>query len=116
MRAGCRAWPFDGPAESGGSWLAEIYPRWFYSRPLVRLDPAARRSYLRAELGGLNAVVPPDAVVAAEDSEDAFDALVSGLGMAAIVTRGGLGTYDDEFYADPVVALEGWILGPTPPG
>ena len=115
MKAGCRAWPFDGRPAPRNSWLAEIYPRWFYARPLVKQDPAARRAYLRAELPGLDAVVPPEIGVAAEDSEDAFDALVSGLGMAAFVLHRGLDRYGEAFYADPEVQLEGWILGPTPP-
>ncbi len=72
--AGWSVWPFDPPRLP---MLLEIYPR-SLTGPVVKNSASAREAYLRQ--GRFNGLAP--AVLAeAAGSEDAFDALVSGLVM-----------------------------------
>jgi hypothetical protein len=115
MRAsGLRIWPFDGPPEPPASTVFEIYPRWF-TGPVYKGSRPDRRRYLQEFRLAAQAEVPSDTLGLAEAREDAFDALVSGVGMAQLATRRGFEGYGDAFYADREIQLEGWILGPTPP-
>jgi len=60
--------------------------------------------------------VPPAMQERAAVSDDAFDALISAVGMWRRL-RGvgqGFGQYGADFYANPVVQSEGWIWGVGP--
>jgi hypothetical protein len=82
----------------------EIYPR-ALTGPVVKRDPAARRTYLEARYPELPAQLRDLAVA----SEDAFDAAVSALVMsgheAALRSLPAL----DE----PVALREGWVWIPS---
>ncbi|WP_435581832.1 hypothetical protein [Amycolatopsis thermoflava] len=85
--AGFRVWPFDPPRPP---FVAEVYPRMF-TGGVTKSDPAARA---RAVAG-----LPPAFREIAASTEDAFDAAMTALGMAA----GRPGGAGDE--------LEGGIWG-----
>jgi hypothetical protein len=71
--SGFAIWPFDDPRVPC---VIEIYPRLF-APGVTKSRPDARRAHLDASYPHLPAVMRAAAV----DSEDAFDALVSALGM-----------------------------------
>ena len=100
--AGWSVWPFDPPRLPV---LVEIYPR-ALTGPVVKSSSAAREAYLRqARFAGLAAAIRAQAV----GSEDAFDALVSGL-----VMREHAGEFARLRRAeDPVALLEGAIWLPA---
>ena len=101
--AGFSVWPFDAPDPPV---VFEIWPRLF-TGPVVKSDPKARAAWIARFCPGLDARVSR----IASKSEDAFDALASGLGMArdleAIrrLTRAPAGTPE---------AIEGAILDAVP--
>ena len=78
LAAGFTVWPFTG-AVTEGPVVLELWPRLF-TGPVVKSDPAARAAFLTPLVDGLG----PFAGVAAA-VEDAFDAAVAALGMAAHV-------------------------------
>ena len=99
-RAGFAIWPFDPPRLP---LVVEIYPRLF-TGPVAKSRPSARLAYLQ---GAWGAAMGELATVAAS-GEDAFDAAVSALAMAAAV---------DELVALPPIddarsRLEGVIWRP----
>lgn len=71
--AGFAVWPFDPPS---APLVVEIWPRLFMGR-VTKSDPEARVRFLAETWPDL----PEPLRVAAEESDDAFDALVSGLAM-----------------------------------
>lgn len=71
---GFAIWPFDAPAEST---IIEIYPR-LLTDAVRKSNAESRATYLRNRFRSLD----PEHRLAAERSEDAFDALVSALVMA----------------------------------
>jgi hypothetical protein len=73
--AGWSIWPFDPP---GWPRAVEIYPR-LLTGPVVKSDPVARQAYLARRYPTL----APHLRTLAASSEDAFDAAVSALVMAA---------------------------------
>jgi hypothetical protein len=97
--AGFRIWPFD---QSGLPLVVEIFPR-VLTGPVRKNNPAERERYL--------GTVPmrPDLGRRAAASEDAFDAAISALVMAARVDE--LRTLPDA----PEYALEGKIWRPRDP-
>lgn len=112
--AGFSVWPFDGPLPGGQSAVVEIYPRWFTGR-VVKSNMEARRCYLDSYCQRSSVQVPRAFQEQAAAGEDAFDALVSAIGMTDFVRSNGFNQYGPLFYAHPAIMLEGWILGPTPP-
>lgn len=72
--SGFAIWPLDPVAFP---LVVEIYPR-VLTGPVVKSDPAARRSYL----GGIGWPKNPELRLRVSDSEDAFDAAVSARKMA----------------------------------
>jgi hypothetical protein len=100
-QAGFAVWPFDEPRLP---LVVEIWPRIFYGR-LKKSRREERASYLRRHWRG----VEPWAKAAARGSDDAFDALVSGLCMDQ---------HREEFARlrrtqDPTALLEGAIWRPA---
>jgi hypothetical protein len=96
--AGFHIWPFDAPALP---LVVEIFPR-VLTGPVRKSSPSERERYLRT------VPMPPELGRLAAASEDAFDAAVSALVMAARV---------DELRAlpgAPGYALEGRIWRPRP--
>jgi hypothetical protein len=96
--AGFRIWPFDAPAPP---LVVEVFPR-VLTGPVRKSSPGERERYLAT------VPMPPELRRLAAASEDAFDAAVSAVVMAARV---------DELPAlpdDPVYALEGRIWRPPP--
>ena len=94
--AGFRIWPFQ---PSRLPVVVEVYPR-LLTGPITKSSPAARARYLAS------ASVPKTFRGLAAASEDAFDAAVSALGMAAAVQE--LSALPGE----PDYALEGKIWPP----
>jgi hypothetical protein len=84
-RAGFRIWPFDAPAlKEGKPLLVEIYPR-LLTGEVRKGDREARRMYLarkRRETAAY-ASLRRGVVAKAQQSEDAFDALISVMEMTA---------------------------------
>jgi hypothetical protein len=101
--AGFRVWPFDDP---GWPLVVEIYPRLF-APGVVKSQGASRRGFLDERLTGQDPVL----LERAASSEDAFDAAVSALALAA---------HAEELAALPAidpasaVRLEGAIWRPAP--
>jgi hypothetical protein len=100
-RAGASIWPFDPP---GWPRAVEIYPR-LLTGPVVKSNPVARAAYLDRQTPGLDPIHRRLAV----ESEDAFDAAISALVMAAHTTE----LASLEINTDPVVQLEGQIWQPA---
>jgi hypothetical protein len=98
--AGFRVWPFDPPALP---LVVELFPR-LLTGPVNKSSPSERERYLEA------VAMPPDLRRLAATSEDAFDAAVSALVMAAGVED--LRALPEE----PAYALDGKIWRPRPPG
>ncbi len=73
--AGFSIWPFDPPRRP---LLIEIYPRWL-SGPVTKGSGAARECHIRVHCPGQ----PEELLERAARSDDAFDAAVSALSMAA---------------------------------
>lgn len=103
VRAGFSVWPFH---ETSLPLVIEIWPRTFMGnvRKTVREE---RRQFLREHCPG----IPSRARASAEDSDDAFDALVAALAMDR---------YREELRAlertdDPATRLEGAIWRPEAP-
>jgi hypothetical protein len=99
-RAGACVWPAE---VAGWPLVVEIYPR-LLTGPVVKSSPAARQVYLDQHFGAL----APEHRQAAIASEDAFDAAVSALVMAACVAD--LEALPPE--PEPLVRLEGRIWHP----
>jgi Protein of unknown function (DUF429) len=101
--AGFSIWPFDAPKFPV---IVEIYPRLLTGR-VHKSQVEGRRNYLhRLELAWL----PADIRKFAEDSEDAFDALIS-----AVKMRDHAADFANLKQAtDPHELLEGKIWEPTP--
>lgn len=98
--AGFRIWPFDPPEPP---FVVEIYPR-LLTGPVVKGRAEARAAALEARVGQLNEAQR----AAATASEDAFDAALAALGMAAAVPA--LAAL--PFPPDPLARLEGAIWVP----
>lgn len=73
--AGFAIWPFDAAAHHT---VVELYPR-ALTGPVVKSDPTARASHVAR----LPWTIPPALARKLTESEDAFDAGVSALGMSA---------------------------------
>ena len=108
-QAGFRIWPFDAPS-ANAPLVVEIYTR-LMTGPVVKSSTEARTSYLKnkAAEDPLYRSVPRSVLAKARASEDAFDALVSAMEMAA---------HRDQFArlqpaSDPTTLLEGrtWVPG-----
>lgn len=97
--AGFHIWPFDRP---GSPLAVEIFPR-ILTGPVRKNDPSDRDRYLAA------VPMPGDLRRLAAAGEDAFDAAVSALVMAARIEE--LQALPDE----PGYALEGRIWAPRDP-
>jgi hypothetical protein len=97
--AGFYIWPFDRP---GSPLVVEIFPR-ILTGPVRKNDPSERERYLAA------VPIPGDLRRLAAAGEDAFDAAVSALVMAARIEE--LQALHDE----PGDALEGRIWTPRVP-
>ena len=91
--AGFRVWPFDRPALP---LIVEIYPR-VLTGPVRKNSQSERERYLEA------VPMPPDLRRLAASSEDAFDAAISAVVMAALVEE--LKVLPEE----PGYAIEGKI-------
>lgn len=102
--AGFHVWPFDRP-EAGQPLVVEMYSR-LNTGPVHKSNPVARASYLRRkqQTDPAYAGLSRTAVGKAKASEDAFDALVSVMVMAA--SRKSLYTLPQP--RDPKYELEGW--------
>jgi hypothetical protein len=100
--AGFAVWPFDEPASAT---VVEIYPR-FFTGEVRRSDQSARTKYLQQNhFAGLT----PEVRAGAENSEDAFDALVS---VAEMATR--LVSFEPpNAVSEELVQAEGWIYAPA---
>ena len=99
--AGFSIWPFDPPHLP---LILEVWPRHHYGGPLVKSSAAARA----ATAGRL---LPARWRAAAAASEDAFDAAVTAVGLAALVPE----ILRNPLPAHPLAPLEGWIWGvPVP--
>lgn len=99
--AGFSIWPFDRP---GRPTVVEIYPRLLADR-VTKSDPVARVQYFTER----HPDVPMEFRLAAASSDDAFDAAVSVLAMAA---------HSEDLahlpvLADPQLRLEGSIWTPA---
>jgi hypothetical protein len=94
--AGFRIWPFQPPTLPV---VVEVYPR-LLTGPITKSSPAARARYLAS------APVPKTFRDLAAASEDAFDAAISALGMAAAVQE------LSALLREPDYALEGKIWPP----
>ena len=81
--AGFRIWPFDAP-DSNAPLAVEIYTR-LMTGPVIKSSAAARAAYLKNKAGDdpLYRGLPQSVIAKAKASEDAFDALVSVMEMAA---------------------------------
>lgn len=110
--AGFGVWPFDRPGLDGGEprpMVVEMYSR-LNTGPVHKSNAGARRAYLerkRAEdpaYAGLSRGVMRKAL----GSEDAFDALVSGMVMAE--RRGTFAGLGEP--RDPKFRVEGWTWAP----
>lgn len=97
-RAGFAIWPFDAPR---APFAAEIYPRWF-TGPVRKSSPRARALFLANH--PLPAAEP--LVERARASEDAFDAALSALALAAAAAP------DDPRDFDALFRIEGRIWRP----
>jgi hypothetical protein len=97
--AGFSIWPFHAPVLPC---LVEIYPRSF-TGPVVKNSNAARIEYLQKHL---TATVTEAALQAARESEDAFDALCSVVGMV----RQRAEFIQLQQASGPVTLLEGAIF------
>ena len=102
-RAGFALWPWDDGAPR---MALEIYPR-MLTGPVVKSSAAAREAYLAGDPR-----VPPALLEAAVGSEDAFDAAVSALELAARLPE----LLALRAARDPVTRLEGAIWPPPPEG
>ena len=107
--AGFRIWPFDSPA-AGKPLAVEMYTR-LNTGPVHKSNPTARATYLarkQAEDPDYKALRRTkqgrEALAAAHAGEDAFDALVSCMTMAA--NRHTFYTLPQP--RDPIAKLEGW--------
>lgn len=78
--AGFAVWPFENATART---VIEIYPRAFTRRPVHKSSWRQRHAYVFEHLRGQ----PPELLERAAGSEDAFDAAVSALGMAAAPDR-----------------------------
>lgn len=74
--AGWAIWPFDAPSSHT---IVEIYPRWF-TGAVVKRSAEARARWLATYLPAL----APEHRRTMTDSEDAFDAGVSAIGLTAV--------------------------------
>jgi SAM-dependent methyltransferase len=101
-KAGFAVWPFDSPALP---LVVEIYPR-ALTGPVVKSDPAARRSYLDAWRWPAD----PAARSAVAETEDAFDAAVSARQMLLHAVE-----FSDLPAADERERVEGRIWLPAAP-
>ena len=106
--AGFRIWPFDRP-QPGAPLAVEMYSR-LNTGPVHKSNPEKRAAYLlrKRRDDPAWASVGAAALRAAQESEDAFDALASAVVMAQ---------QREHFYAlaeprDPAFALEGWTWAP----
>jgi hypothetical protein len=111
--AGFRIWPFDKPAlalKKPQPLVVEMYTR-LMTGPVKKSNAAARKLYLAkkrkesAEYARLSRTVMRRAL----DGEDAFDALVSTMGMAE--RRAEFATLPKP--RDPLHAVEGWTWAPS---
>lgn len=100
-RAGFSIWPFDPPTRP---LVVEVWPRHHTVPPIVKSQAAARAAY---------SGIPPNWRPLTDATENAFDAAVAALGMAARAHEFTLLPH----ITDPTIGLEGWIWGvPLPPG
>ncbi len=118
-KAGFRIWPFDSPnfysPNAHAPLVIEIYTR-LMTGPVIKSSTEARTAYLRnkSQTDPLYLTLPRPVVAKAQASEDAFDALISVMEMAA---------HRHEFphlrrATDPITRLEGrtWVPGTRVPG
>lgn len=101
--AGFALWPWD---DARVPMALEIYPR-LLTGPVVKSSAAAREAYLAGDPR-----VPPALLAATVGSEDAFDAAVSALEMAARLPE----LLALQATVDPFARLEGAIWPPAPGG
>jgi hypothetical protein len=97
--AGFAVWPFDPPVPPV---LLEVWPRHHYAAPLIKSDSVARAA--------ATSTLPEPWRAQAAASEDAFDAAVTAVGLAARTAEVPAAVAP----ADPVVGYEGWIWGVPP--
>jgi hypothetical protein len=100
--AGYAVWPFDDPRRP---MLVEVWPR-ACTGPVVKSDPTARRAHLDARFPRL----PRRLRDAAIESDDAFDAAVTALAMAANADA----LCSPTPPSDERSRLEGWVWLPDP--
>jgi hypothetical protein len=96
-RGGFSVWPFDPPRHPI---VMEVWPR-LAMGPLIKCRPEQRRAWL----GRNGASLPPAVVAAAQQSDDAFDALVAAIALAR--------DFDGRLpeVEDVTLRREGWIWG-----
>ncbi|MDR3746311.1 MAG: hypothetical protein P4K80_09300 [Acidobacteriaceae bacterium] len=108
--AGFAVWPFDRPAlKEDRPLLVEMYTR-LNTGPVRKSNAAARAEYLRAKCreDAAYAALSRGVMAQARESEDAFDALVSCMVMAA--RRAEFSTL--AMPLDPEYKVEGWTWAP----
>ena len=98
--AGCAVWPFGA---AGHVTIVELYPR-LLTGPVTKSRPECRAAYLQ----DIARLWSPQHRLAAEASEDAFDAVVSALEMNARWQ-----TLPEPHTLDRLFALEGLIWDPA---
>jgi hypothetical protein len=107
--AGFSIWPFDEASELT---VFEIYPR-IHTGPVVKSSELARKQYLAGwEVAKRD--LPANVAVSAVKSDDAFDALISAVEIAAILrsgsdSRGGAHSTFDRTTLPPKAFIEGWV-------
>ncbi|MGA2438208.1 MAG: hypothetical protein ABSF57_06815 [Acidobacteriaceae bacterium] len=106
--AGFAVWPFDR-AGLDRPMVVEMYTR-LNTGPVRKSNAEARAEYLRKKRreDAAYAALPRGVIAKACNSEDAFDALVSCMAMAA--RRGGFATLGMPL--DPEYKVEGWTWAP----
>ena len=97
-QAGVAIWPFTS-AVPDRPVVAEVFPRVF-ARKVVKTDPSERAAHLAA----IHPDLDPAWLGAASASDDAFDATLVALGLAA--------GSPPPLPTDPLAAVEGWIWMP----
>ncbi|MGQ9628299.1 MAG: hypothetical protein ACUVV0_15520 [Anaerolineae bacterium] len=108
------------PGQERQPTVVEIYPRFFcnglFRCPLNKTSWRAREEGLRLLAGMEKLHIDWGILCRGMASDDAFDALVSAVGMWRFLDEGGFDLYPAEFYGEPFLRSEGWIWGVPPPG
>lgn len=98
--AGFAIWPFDAATARA---VVEIYPRMFYDAT-VKTNPDARRTSLKQLLSTGDICVEEVSMQQAADSDDAFHALVSAVGLSRQEISFVISPHDAL-----IAPVEGWI-------